>query len=735
MQNVNVNGSDNEVLVAGGDVYQVHLHLFPPSDADRQNLLNLLGRVRESWITGVLERSVGPTARLQVGMTAVPGQVEHPCARQVEVAGGDRRVLPPGTSIGQVFDEAGRTLLVLGEPGAGKTTTLLTLARECIQRAEDDPAAPVPVVLNLSTWADSRKTIFDWMVGELATTYSVGRPLARQWLREHRLLPLLDGLDEVAAARRAACVEALHAFVQGHGVPGLAICCRAHEYRALPVRLKLGGAVSLLPLTPEQVSASLDRGGPALAGLRAALGRNPELRALAASPLMLNLMTVAFAGAPGEALEFGHVPGRNALRGEIFRRYVERMFVLRTRFGGVSRARTEGWLRWLAKGMMGRGESIFATELLQPAWLTPRQLLLYTLVSRVAGGVALAAVIGAVVCLGIYSLLLMVDPPSRHALTSTGLGTVAMVVAAYLMAAVATGTAMGLLYAPFDYLRFRCSCLGQPRELSIRRELARFLGYVGLTILGVAFVAAGAGAVKLSPRAPHLSAAVITVLASVPSFPLFFWRKAGRGAADGDIGLAGTLTWRWRSSLEIAAVGLVAGGIVLPFSGWLEVSRMAALALSALVVVMAVVYGSWRHEVPPPERWANGTAGSALGKSGRIFVYGWVAWVLALFPVLWLTTGPWASPAGPLLLASMTAIVLQSPALFWFGGLDAVLHASLRLVLSLTGDMPLRLRRFLDHGVHLGFLQRAGGGYIFIHRLLLEHFAARPPRSASTTPP
>jgi hypothetical protein len=39
--------------------------------------------------------------------------------------------------------------------------------------------------------------------------------------------------------------------------------------------------------------------------------------------------------------------------------------------------------------------------------------------------------------------------------------------------------------------------------------------------------------------------------------------------------------------------------------------------------------------------------------------------------------------------------------------------------------MPLRLRRFLDYAVHLGFLQRAGGGYIFIHRLLLEHFAAR----------
>ena len=60
-------------------------------------------------------------------------------------------------------------------------------------------------------------------------------------------------------------------------------------------------------------------------------------------------------------------------------------------------------------------------------------------------------------------------------------------------------------------------------------------------------------------------------------------------------------------------------------------------------------------------------------------------------------------------------------------------HGALRMVLSLTGTMPLRLRRFLDYAVHLGFLQRAGGGYIFFHRLLLEHFAARPAPAGRST--
>jgi eukaryotic-like serine/threonine-protein kinase len=37
--------------------------------------------------------------------------------------------------------------------------------------------------------------------------------------------------------------------------------------------------------------------------------------------------------------------------------------------------------------------------------------------------------------------------------------------------------------------------------------------------------------------------------------------------------------------------------------------------------------------------------------------------------------------------------------------------------------LPWRLIPFLDHCVDLIFLRRVGGGYIFVHRLLMEHFA------------
>ncbi|HNE06320.1 MAG TPA: hypothetical protein PLT08_17470, partial [Anaerolineales bacterium] len=57
------------------------------------------------------------------------------------------------------------------------------------------------------------------------------------------------------------------------------------------------------------------------------------------------------------------------------------------------------------------------------------------------------------------------------------------------------------------------------------------------------------------------------------------------------------------------------------------------------------------------------------------------------------------------------------------GGYAVINHYSLRLVLSLTNLLPWRLVPFLDHCIDLIFLRRVGSGYIFIHRLLMEHFA------------
>ncbi len=57
------------------------------------------------------------------------------------------------------------------------------------------------------------------------------------------------------------------------------------------------------------------------------------------------------------------------------------------------------------------------------------------------------------------------------------------------------------------------------------------------------------------------------------------------------------------------------------------------------------------------------------------------------------------------------------------GGEACVKHGVLRFVLFCQGRIPWNYSRFLDYAAERIFLQKVGGGYIFVHRLLLEHLA------------
>jgi hypothetical protein len=67
-------------------------------------------------------------------------------------------------------------------------------------------------------------------------------------------------------------------------------------------------------------------------------------------------------------------------------------------------------------------------------------------------------------------------------------------------------------------------------------------------------------------------------------------------------------------------------------------------------------------------------------------------------------------------------------ALLIYGGLNVMNHFFLRFMLWADGAIPMNIVNFLDHAVERIFLRKVGGGYIFIHRTLMEYFANLPTR-------
>src|SRR5512144_104974 len=163
---------DRNIFTGTGAVNVIYN--LPPADAeDRRGLLILLDRVKQFWVEGVLEQSVQREALINLGKETKADAVEHPWEQVVELPNAASQRTPPDTRVADVFEQVGRLLLILGEPGSGKTVTLLELARDLVARARSDPSQPVPVIFNLNAWNEKFSSLSDWVTEELKTKYLI----------------------------------------------------------------------------------------------------------------------------------------------------------------------------------------------------------------------------------------------------------------------------------------------------------------------------------------------------------------------------------------------------------------------------------------------------------------------------------------------------------------------------------------------------------------------------------
>jgi hypothetical protein len=182
--------------------------------------------------------------------------------RTLQINGEDCGTLDANKMLIETFgrDDIEGKLLILGAPGAGKTTALLSLAEQLVYGAISQPRTVIPVIFELSTWQNDNQSIQDWLIEQLYDLHGGNRKskLYEQWLERQVLLPLLDGLDELGLERQKKCTQKLNKFAEHY--PQMVVCCRVKEFEAVDIKLRnLRGAVCLQSLSDSQIQDYLSR--------------------------------------------------------------------------------------------------------------------------------------------------------------------------------------------------------------------------------------------------------------------------------------------------------------------------------------------------------------------------------------------------------------------------------------------------------------------------------------------
>jgi hypothetical protein len=606
------------------------------------NRAEMLRKVREFWITGVLKNAVSDTAfELDMALKAdvVLKHTDY----------GDY-TLPPAANIIKVFDDFSRELLILGAPGAGKTILMLQLARDLLGHADVDESSGIPVVLNLSSWAAKRGTVADWLVERLYLEYQVPRKQGQRWVEDEKLLPLLDGLDEVTVDYRDDCVKAINDFRSQYATLDMVVCSRILDYEMLTSRLNLQGAIVLQPLTRDQISAYLDR--PEFAQFRESMKAESYLWEMAKTPFLLHTMTFTYQNASAGVIErFADETDRRA---HLFDHYVKRRFDQQSN-NDYSLLQTRLWLSWLAGRMAEYKHSIFYIEELGWDWLGNHwERLLYrpgAILIGIAIGVFSGILIGGIA--GVMSNVLDQE---------TGLG-IGVLIGAIL------GSVAGFFLTRSETIR-------SVEALTISWKIRSLLQGI---IFGVLFGAL-VGLI--------LSVAINVVIGIITGIVM---------------GIAGVtviaFSLNFRVSQRVESRSYPNQGIRLSLYNAVTVGVIVGI-LAALSAIISILLIGFLGLMP------SGTLAVDLVRGLAKMV----------------ETGIWN-----LILAGIAMGVGAGLAMAMiFGGGDVIIkHLILRLFLYFRGETPLNYAHFLDFAASRVFLRKVGGGYIFIHRMLLEYFAER----------
>ncbi|MGW0195092.1 NACHT domain-containing protein [Nonomuraea sp. NPDC003201] len=636
-------------------------------------------------------------------------------------------------TIGRFFGDLGlRRLLVVGESGAGKTVLAIELVLQLLEPVlaaggRLDQGQLVPVRLSAARWTLGRP--FEaWLAEQLAQDFGLAARDAQRLVRDRRVLPVVDGLDELdpepasGPPRRAIGLLAelnRYSDLSGRRPGAVVVTCRADrhaELREAGAGLDNAARIHLHNLTGRQIGAYLRTRWPdghscgvhreAIHGaLSGPAGK--AVHAALATPWRLVLTVTAVESGADPAGLLRVDPGLDTGEGvaRIVRRlleaYVPAATVLtpRTAHGAPYQAeQVRSWLVHLAAHL--RWQAARGAEVDRP----PPGLTAIDIVPHLLWPIGGRRRVWALHCLvcALFAVIAMLAYWTGSAADDAGAGPERLLTLTLMAGWVAIAT--GLSLSPWP-----AAAGGRSEVPRRRRVIGGLLGALAGTPVGVlgglaglvltggkvfgpgfAVTAGGTGGLVLGAvigltAAGQRGAERMTVLEVLHAEPITL---LGFGVCGAIIGLV-PLRLAHAGPLPLA-VGL-AGTFALAFT---------------LGVVFKIATGGWSRDAelahPREALHRNPTIGLAFGLTGGV----------GAFLVFVMNTG--VVEALVCALVGGVTFGLSFGAIAWARTMIGLVVAAMR------GLLPLRLWAFLDWACEARLLRVSGATYQFRHRELQD---------------
>jgi DNA-binding SARP family transcriptional activator len=374
---------------------------------------------RRQWTVEAQMRSLNRPEPIRVNWSGT--------LRRVTIMTGDDEARPYGDLadlVGGFRRMPRRQMVVLGEPGAGKTVMAMLLTLGLL--TDPEPDEPVPVLLSLSSWRPDQEHLHTWLSRMLVAEYpalanvaTYGRDAATRLVVEGRVMPVLDGLDEMPAGSHAAAIDAIDRAAAGGGP--IVVTCRAAEYeRAVRTAGVMLAGATVVEIEPVELDAAITfltarephgstRWQPVIEHLHEQPGG--VLAQALRTPLMVDLARTAYSDPATSPAELCAFPDPVTCQEHLLDAYLPAVYAHRPAPPDQHRDRAtrryeprqaERWLTFIARHLRRTRTHDLAWwrfDRAQPRWLTALLLglppaLLFAATGLAAGGLAIGLVYG-----------------------------------------------------------------------------------------------------------------------------------------------------------------------------------------------------------------------------------------------------------------------------------------------------------------------------------------------------